>query len=72
VVLNSDGGVHEVPVPGVPGRLWLCGKHVVGPAPESLLAALPAPRTSVSLSAHHSGRASRTSASVMLSGHGGG
>lgn len=40
---NTDGGVHEVPLPeGVPGRLWLCGKHVVGPDPEGLLARLDA------------------------------
>lgn len=28
---NTDGGIHEVPLPGVPGRLWLCGKHHVAP-----------------------------------------
>jgi protein-tyrosine phosphatase len=32
-----DGGVDEVPVPG-PGRLWLCGKHAVGPDVEAVLA----------------------------------
>ena len=32
-----NGGVDEVPVPG-PGRLWLCGKHFVGPDPEEALA----------------------------------
>lgn len=32
------GGVDEVPLPdGVPGRLWLCGKHVIAPDPEALL-----------------------------------
>ncbi|MBI5089991.1 MAG: dual specificity protein phosphatase family protein [Actinobacteria bacterium] len=35
---NHDGGIHEVPLPGVEGRLWLCGKHVAGPDPEALLA----------------------------------
>ncbi|MGD9996581.1 MAG: tyrosine-protein phosphatase [Ilumatobacteraceae bacterium] len=35
---NHDGGIHEIPLPGVPGRLWLCGKHVAGPDPEALLA----------------------------------
>jgi protein-tyrosine phosphatase len=35
------GGVDEVPVPG-PGRLWLCGKHFVGPDPEAALAAVGA------------------------------
>lgn len=33
-----DGGVDEVPLVGVPGRLWLCGKHAVGPDPEAALA----------------------------------
>jgi hypothetical protein len=35
---NHDGGLHEIPLDGVPGRLWLCGKHVVGPDPEAVLA----------------------------------
>jgi protein tyrosine phosphatase len=35
---NSDGGLHEIPLEGVAGRLWLCGKHVVGPDPEGVLA----------------------------------
>jgi protein-tyrosine phosphatase len=36
---NVDGGVHEIPLPtAVPGRLWLCGKHVVAPDPDGLLA----------------------------------
>lgn len=37
---NTDGGVHEIPLGplvGLGGRLWLCGKHVVGPDPEALL-----------------------------------
>lgn len=34
---NTDGGIHEVPLGRLPGRLWLCGKHVVGPDPEGLL-----------------------------------
>lgn len=33
-----DGGLDEVPVPGVPGRLWLCGKHAIGPDPDRLVA----------------------------------
>jgi protein-tyrosine phosphatase len=35
---THDGGVHEIPLDGVSGRLWLCGKHAVGPDVESLLA----------------------------------
>ena len=35
---SVDGGIDEIPLPGVPGRLWLCGKHVVGPDPEAALA----------------------------------
>ena len=34
---NHDGGIHEIPLPDLPGRLWLCGKHVVGPDPGGLL-----------------------------------
>jgi protein-tyrosine phosphatase len=39
-----DGGVDEVPLPDElqPGRLWLCGKHVVAPDPDALLDALAA------------------------------
>jgi ADP-ribosyl-[dinitrogen reductase] hydrolase len=29
--------VDEIALPEGPGRLWLCGKHVVGPDPEALL-----------------------------------
>jgi hypothetical protein len=28
---SRTGGVDRVPVPGVEGELWLCGKHLVGP-----------------------------------------
>ena len=35
---SMDGGIDEIPLPGVPGRLWLCGKHVVGPDAEAALA----------------------------------
>lgn len=32
---HRDGGIDEIPLPlGAPGRMWLCGKHVVGPDPE--------------------------------------
>ena len=33
---SRNGGIDEVPVPG-PGRLWLCGKHFIGPDPEVAL-----------------------------------
>ncbi|MFM7870575.1 MAG: hypothetical protein ACKPBG_02675, partial [Actinomycetota bacterium] len=40
--MNLDGGIHEVPVPGATGRLWLCGKHYIAPRFEETLAELPA------------------------------
>lgn len=36
---SMHGGVDEVPLPGGTGRLWLAGKHYVGPDPEAALAA---------------------------------
>jgi len=27
-----DGGIDRVPLPEVPGALWLCGKHLIGPS----------------------------------------
>lgn len=36
---GRNGSVDEVPLPaGVAGRLWLCGKHFIGPDPEQALA----------------------------------
>ncbi len=35
---SRDGGIDEIPLPGVPGRLWLCGHRVVGPDPQAALA----------------------------------
>jgi protein-tyrosine phosphatase len=36
---SRDGGIDEIPLPeGQPGRLFLCGKHAIGPDPEALLA----------------------------------
>lgn len=32
---SRTGGVDRVPVPGVDGELWLCGKHFVGPDVEA-------------------------------------
>ncbi len=34
---SFDGGIDEVPLPGVPGRLWLCGKHAIGPDVVALM-----------------------------------
>jgi hypothetical protein len=31
---SRNGGVDRVPVEGVPGELWLCGKHLIGPDVE--------------------------------------
>ena len=28
---HNDGGIHEIPIADVPGRMWLCGKHHIGP-----------------------------------------
>lgn len=37
--MNLDGGIHEIPLsPPALGRLWLCGKHAIGPDPEGLMA----------------------------------
>jgi len=37
--VNLDGGIHEIPLPPpAQGRLWLCGKHAIGPDPEGLMA----------------------------------
>lgn len=35
--MNLDGGIHEIPLPGRAGRLWLCGKHAIAPDPRSVL-----------------------------------
>ena len=34
---SRHGGVDEVPLSQSHGRLWLCGKHFVGPDPEEAL-----------------------------------
>jgi protein-tyrosine phosphatase len=37
--VNLDGGIHEIPLPPpTRGRLWLCGKHAIGPDPDALMA----------------------------------
>lgn len=36
---SRHGGVDEIPLPGdIAGRLFLCGKHFIGPDPESAVA----------------------------------
>ena len=40
-----DGGLDRVPVPGVAGELWLCGKHVVGADPDAALERIGGPGT---------------------------
>ena len=34
---NMNGGIHHVPISGLPGKLWLCGKHMIAPDPEGVL-----------------------------------
>ena len=35
---QRNGGIDEVPLPGgAAGRLWLCGKHLIGPDPEAVV-----------------------------------
>ena len=49
---SRHGGVDEIPLPVGPGRLWLCGKHYIGPDPEAAMAAIGA-TTVVCLSETH-------------------
>lgn len=37
---NTTGGIHEIPLPGVSGRLMLCGKHFIGPDVDNAIALL--------------------------------
>ena len=32
--MNVDGGIHEIPLPITSARMWLCGKHFIGPKPD--------------------------------------
>ena len=34
---SRHGGADEIPLPRTTGRLWLCGKHFVGPDPEAAM-----------------------------------
>ena len=36
VAFNTDGGIHEIPLPAAVGRLWVCGKHHVAPDVEEV------------------------------------
>ena len=33
---NIDGGIHEIPLEGTVGKLYLCGKHYIGPDVEAV------------------------------------
>ena len=33
---NTDGGIHEIPLEGTVGKLFLCGKHFIGPDVEAV------------------------------------
>lgn len=33
---NTDGGIHEIPLDGTVGKLFLCGKHFIGPDVEAV------------------------------------
>lgn len=50
--MNLDGGIHEVPVPGATGRLWLCGKHFIAPRFEETLDELQADQIVCLVHAH--------------------
>jgi protein-tyrosine phosphatase len=34
---SRNGGADEIPLPLATGRLWLCGKHFIGPDPDAAL-----------------------------------
>lgn len=34
---SRNGSIDEVPLPATAGRLWLCGKHFIGPDPDAAL-----------------------------------
>jgi len=36
--MNVDGGIHEIPLPISTARMWLCGKHFIGPRPDEVRA----------------------------------
>ena len=51
---QRDGGVDPIRLPaGVPGRLWLCGKHAIGPDHDALVAEVGGAATVVCLTERH-------------------
>ncbi len=36
-VFNTDGGIHEIPLPDAPGKLFLCGKHFIAPRVDEVI-----------------------------------
>lgn len=44
---SRDGGLDRISTPDGAGELWLCGKHVVGPDPESVRSSIGARTTIV-------------------------
>ncbi|MFV0308105.1 MAG: protein-tyrosine phosphatase family protein [Desertimonas sp.] len=50
---SLDGGLDQIPVPGQPGALWLCGKHLVGGDPHAALARVGKPAVIVCLNEVH-------------------
>lgn len=49
---SLHGGVDEIPLPYGPGRLWLCGKHYIGPDADAALLSVGA-TTAVCLTEEH-------------------
>lgn len=49
---SRDGGIDLIPLPRPFGRLWICGKHAVGPDPDGALARVGA-TTMVCLNERH-------------------
>ena len=50
---SLDGGLDEIPTPGQPGALWLCGKHLVGRDPQAALERVGEPGVIVCLNEVH-------------------
>lgn len=36
-VFNTDGGIHEIPLPDASGKLFLCGKHFIAPRVDEVI-----------------------------------